>query len=353
MSIPEEKTRLPAPATTTARIESSFSSSGTRDIRSETMERRIVFRGGFSIQRTATRPPLSMRTRGVEGIGPQADVTEIIVAHEAPVHTLFLSRHRYCTDAGDGHVREAVVRSMARRRTPVPHLSGCSSAGPAPSDRGTVRRATRGHILWEDVDVSRPRCRGRPVRGRSPDNWRARRRPRVPPPPEHAALHGGVLRGPPSWRNRRPDESDPDPAGARGPLERRGRGDRRGPRPVLAQPLQGEGREPGPEGRRLRRRRVSQDAAATAISDQEEEGPPEGRPLAPHDSARAVDPSVRGPREDARRFDAGSGEPGRCGGPAGYPGGDRGSERGDAHPSESRPQSRPVRRPGRDGGAKP
>ncbi len=68
MSIPEEKTRLPAPATTTARIESSFSSSGTRDIRSETMERRIVFRGGFSIQRTATRPPFSMRTRGVEGI---------------------------------------------------------------------------------------------------------------------------------------------------------------------------------------------------------------------------------------------------------------------------------------------
>src|SRR5437016_11409953 len=81
MSIPEEKTRLPAPATTTARIESSFSSSGTRDIRSVTMERRIVFRGGFSIQRTATRPPFSMRRRGVEGIGPLADATEIIVAY--------------------------------------------------------------------------------------------------------------------------------------------------------------------------------------------------------------------------------------------------------------------------------
>src|SRR5437016_5423284 len=81
MSIPEEKTRLPAPVTTTARIESSFSSSGTRDIRSVTMERRIVFRGGFSIQRTATRPPFSMRTRGVEGIGPLADATEIIVAY--------------------------------------------------------------------------------------------------------------------------------------------------------------------------------------------------------------------------------------------------------------------------------
>src|SRR5437660_924373 len=81
MSIPEEKTRLPAPATTTARIESSFSSSGTRDIRSVTMERRIVFRGGFSSQRTATRPPFSMRRRGVEGIGPLADATEIIVAY--------------------------------------------------------------------------------------------------------------------------------------------------------------------------------------------------------------------------------------------------------------------------------
>src|SRR5256885_13365714 len=99
-------------------------------------------------------------------------------------------------------------------------------------------------------------------------------------------------------------------------VERRGRGDRRGPRPFLAQPFQGEGRDPGPEGRRLRRRGVSQDAAATAVSDQEEEGPPEGRPLASLDSARAVDPSVRGPREDARRFNAGPGEPGLWGGPS-------------------------------------
>src|SRR5205807_665704 len=165
-----------------------------------------------------------------------------------------------------------------------------------------------------------------------PDNWRSRRRPRVPPPPEHAALHGGVLRGPPSRRNRRPDKSDPDPPGARGPVERRGRGDRRGPRPVLAQPLQGEGRDPGPAGRRLRRRGISQDAAATAVSDQEEEGPPEGRPLASLDSARALDPSVRGPRKDARRFDADSDESGRCGGPAVYRWDDRDSERRDAHP---------------------
>src|SRR5207247_6251716 len=84
------------------------------------MERRIVFRGGFSIHRTATRPPFSMRTRGVGGIGPLADTTEIIVAHAAPVHTLFLSRHRYCTDARDGHVGEAVVCPLARRPAPVP-----------------------------------------------------------------------------------------------------------------------------------------------------------------------------------------------------------------------------------------
>src|SRR5205809_1083170 len=103
------------------------------------------------------------------------------------------------------------------------------------------------------------------------------------------------------WFARWPAESDPDPAGARGPVERRGRGDRRGPRPVLAQRLQGEGRDPGPESRRLRRRGVSQDAAATAVSDQEEAGPPEGRPRASLDSAGTVDPSVRGPREDAYR----------------------------------------------------
>src|SRR5436190_18075528 len=40
-------------------------------------------------------------------------------------------------------------------------------------------------------------------------------------------------------------------------VERRGRGDRRGPRPVLAQRLQGECRDPGPESRRLRRDRKS------------------------------------------------------------------------------------------------
>src|SRR3989440_4063285 len=134
-------------------------------------------------------------------------------------------------------------------------------------------------------------------------------------------------------------------------MERRGRDDRRGPRPVLAQPLQGEGRDPGPEGRRLRRRGVSQDAAATAVSDQEEEGPPEGRPLASLDSARAVDPSVRGPREETRRFDADSDESGRCGGPAVYRWDDRDTEGRDAHPSETRRERRPVRGVVRDGGA--
>src|SRR5436309_13924435 len=119
MSIPEEKTRLPAPATTTARIESSFSSSGTRDIRSVTMERRIVFRGGFSIHRTARRPPFSMRTRGVGGIGPLADTTEIIVAHPAPVHALLLSRQRYCTDARDGDVGGVGVCPLGRLPAPV------------------------------------------------------------------------------------------------------------------------------------------------------------------------------------------------------------------------------------------
>src|SRR5205809_7203896 len=104
-----------------------------------------------------------MRTRGVGGIRPLADTTEIIVAHAAPVHTLFLSRHRYCTDATGGHVGEAVACPLARRPAPAPHLSGCPGAGPAPSERGRARRPTRAHILWEVVDVPPPRCRGQPV----------------------------------------------------------------------------------------------------------------------------------------------------------------------------------------------
>src|SRR6266550_515825 len=95
------------------------------------------------------------------------------------------------------------------------------------------------------------------------------------------------------------------------------------------------------------------DAAATAVSDQEEEGPPEGRPLASLDSAGTVDPSVRGPREDAYRFGADSGESGQCGGPAVYRRDDRDTEGRDAHPSESRRERRPVRGVVRDGGARP
>src|SRR3989442_4549253 len=71
MSSPAQKLACPAPGRTAARTESSFSKSATRAARSTTIERLKRFRGGFSIDRTATAPSRVTRKRGASGIKPR------------------------------------------------------------------------------------------------------------------------------------------------------------------------------------------------------------------------------------------------------------------------------------------
>src|SRR5216117_694890 len=259
MSTPEENTSPPEPATTRARIPSSFSISGTRAARSEIIERRRAFRGGLSIHRTAVAPFFSIRRRGPDGIGPRGERGRIIVADF--VHTLFLAGRRYRRDAGGGHRREAVVRAMACRCAPLPGLSGHRGPGVATSHRTRTRGPARPHVLREDADLSGPRCRRRSFRSGSPNDRREGGGPSLPPPPEHPAFRRRVLRGPARGRHRRADEPDPHAPRARGPVERRRRRDGRRARPVLAQRDKDQTSHGNQTSRRLRCCGIPEDAA--------------------------------------------------------------------------------------------
>src|SRR5713226_7880285 len=306
-SRPEEKVRPPSPATTTARTISSFSRSETRDARSEIMGRDSAFRGGFSIHNAATLRSFSMRTRAEGANIPRVGSVRITVAQTHAGPHAFLGRGRYSHNAGGGRVREALVSTMAERFAAVADVPGHPRSGTPPTDGPRAWATARGHVLRKDRDVPRTRCGGGPLRCRPPVNRRSAGGPRVARPPEHPAFRHRILRGPPCRRSRRPDESDLHAARTRGPVERRGRRDGRGPGHFLAKRREGEACDGRPARRPLRRRRISQDASASALSHQEEARPTESGSLALDDSARTVDPSLRQPREDSGRFDGGYG----------------------------------------------